>query len=239
MNKGHRGMMFMIFVLFGIFVNLQFRGVILSNTNATPKAKEMASKLIAEREENKRLINQLTSIEAERERLLKNMGTSQNNQEINNLIKIKDYEYFRAGLTPVSGNGVMITLEDALEVGELETKEYIVHDIDLNGILNELKAYGAQAISVNGERIATPTKVICAGPTIIVNESRYPPPYVIKAIGDQDVLFEAIDTMSQVAFMRLMGIRINVAKEDNIVMGRYHFYKPLDVLLNGLEVVVE
>ena len=101
-------------------------------------------------------------------------------------------------------------MEDAPAVGELDIEEYIIHDNNVNDILDELKVNGAQAISVKRRTGCSTTKPVCAGPTIIVNESRYPPPYVIKAIGDPDVLYDAIENMPQVAFMRLTNIRIDV-----------------------------
>jgi hypothetical protein len=60
---------------------------------------------------------------------------------------------------------------------------------------------------------------------------------VIKAIGDPDMLYEAIETMAQVAFMRLANIRINVAKQDDIVINKYNIYTSLEESLKGLEVV--
>jgi cell division protein FtsB len=80
MNKGHSGMMFIIFLLLGILINLQFRGIILSEPNEHTSIKKLAAELEAERKENKKLIEQLESIEAEREQLWKNLGDNLNNQ---------------------------------------------------------------------------------------------------------------------------------------------------------------
>ncbi len=239
MNKGHRGMMFLIFLLFGILINLQFRGIVISESNDGVSVKELTAQLEAEKAENVQLMGQLTNIEAEYEQLLKNIGTNSNNKEINELLKTRDYEYLRAGLVPVTGRGIVITMEDAKTIGELDIKEYIIHDYDVNLILHELKANGAEAISINDERVILTTKPVCAGPTVIVNDNRYPPPYVFKAIGDPDVLFEAINTMPQVAFMRLLGIRVDIVKQDEIVVDRYILYrfKSLDEVFKDLEVV--
>lgn len=237
MNKGHSGMMFIIFLLLGILINLQFRGIILSEPNEGTSARELAAELEAEKNENKKLIEQLESIEAERAQLWKNLGDDLNNQEINNLLKMRDFENLRAGLTAVKGSGIVITMEDAPAKGELDIEEYIVHDNDINNILDELKANGAQAISINGERVMFSTKPVCAGPTIIVNNNRYPPPYVIKAIGDPDILYDAIENMAQVAFMRLANIRINIVRQDDIEINKYNIYTSLEESLKGLEVV--
>jgi uncharacterized protein YlxW (UPF0749 family) len=236
MNKGHFGMMFFIFLMFGILISLQFRGVYGSESGEV-SAKRLTAELEAEKAENAQLLQKISNIESEREQLLKNIGDNFSNSDINDLIKIRDYEYLRAGLIPVSGKGIVITMEDALATGELDIEDYIIHDSDVNAILDELKANGAEAISINGERVIFSTKPVCAGPTISVNESRYPPPYVIKAIGDPDVLYEAIDTMADVAFMRLADIRISIEKQDQIVVDKYHLYRSLDKTFEDLEVV--
>lgn len=236
MNKGC--MMFLIFVVLGLLISLQFRSIVQSKSDNTTTIRELASELEAERAEKERLLEQLVNLEAEHKQLIKNISSNLNDKEAEELLRQRDYEFLRAGLLPVTGRGIIITMEDASEIGELDADDYIVHDRDVNMILDELKVNGAQAISINGERVIFSTKPVCAGPTIIVNERRYPAPYVIKAIGDPDVLFEAIETMAPVAFLRLCGIRIDIVKQDNIVVDGYHFYKtPLNKMFQGLEAV--
>lgn len=237
MSKGLRAITFILFFVFGLLINLQFKGIIMAEPKNGASAKELAAQLELEKSENEKLMEQLINIEAERDMLWRNIGDNLNNQEINELLKQKDYEYLRAGLVTVTGKGIVITMEDAPAKGDLDIEEYIIHDNNVNDILDELKANGAQAISINGERVVLTTKPVCAGPTIIVNESRYPPPYVIQAIGDPDLLYEAIENMPQVAFMRLTNIRIDVEKKDEITINRYRMYSTLENSLKGLEVV--
>lgn len=237
MSKGLRAITFILFFVFGLLINLQFKGIIMAEPKNGASAKELAAQLELEKSENEKLMEQLINIEAERDMLWRSIGDNLNNQEINELLKQKDYEYLRAGLVTVTGKGIVITMEDAPAKGDLDIEEYIIHDNNVNDILDELKANGAQAISINGERVVLTTKPVCAGPTIIVNESRYPPPYVIKAIGDPEILYEAIENMPQVAFMRLTNIRIDVEKKDEITINRYRMYSTLENSLKGLEVV--
>jgi len=158
------------------------------------------------------------------------------------LIEKRDYEYFRAGLTPVTGDGITIIMQDAQlddNVENINYADYIVHDADINGIINELRIHGAEAISINGERIIGTSRLVCAGPTIFLNVSRYPPPYVIKAIGDPDELYEAINQMTSVAVMRFYGITVDVTKEYGMVIEKFRLYQTMDKLLSGLEVVTQ
>ena len=66
MNKGHRGMMFLIFLLFGILVSVQFRSIVQSDSKETITIKELAAELEFERAEKARLQEELNNLEAER-----------------------------------------------------------------------------------------------------------------------------------------------------------------------------
>lgn len=127
---------------------------------------------------------------------------------------------FLAGLTDVTGPGVIVTLNDskkrfpdaplAVQMGG------IVHDTDINQVINELKAAGAEAVSLNDERVVALTAVRCAGPTVYCNNSPQTPPYVIQAIGDPTVLAQAMrlpgGIYDQLSDMDPEMIRISQAK---------------------------
>lgn len=236
MNHGHKMMLFLIFLLFGIMLTLQFRSI-LENTSEIASARDLAVRLEGERAKGQELRDTLSAMEAEMAMLEKNLSATRKNPEMVELIKARDFEYFRAGLTPVSGDGIIITMQDAPAAGEMEIEDYIIHDSDINAILSELRSQGAQAISINGERIIGTSRLICAGPTIFLNESRYPPPYVIKAIGDPDVLFDALDQMTNVAVMRFYGIQVDIAREYGMTIDRYRNYQSLEQMFSHLEVV--
>lgn len=237
MKKTYSIIMFIGFLLLGVLINVQLRSNIADNPNAGVSIRSYAVELENERNENKRLMEQIANKEAELEELWHNLGNDLNNQEINNLLVTRDYEYLRAGLSTVSGRGIVITMEDAAARGDLDVNEYIIHDGNVNDILKALKENDAQAISINGERVDFTTKPVCAGPTIIVNDSRYPPPYVFEVIGDPDILYEAIETLPQVAFMRLTDIRIQTEKREEININRYRAYSSLGNLYKGVEVI--
>lgn len=59
---------------------------------------------------------------------------------------------------------------------------YLVHDEDILKVVNELRAAGAEAISINGQRLIANSEIICSGPTIRVNRRPLAPPFVIKAL---------------------------------------------------------
>ena len=103
---------------------------------------------------------------------------------------------FLAGLTEVSGPGIVVTLNDSKKrfpdaPVEVENAG-IIHDSDINGVVNELKAAGAEALSINKQRVVGLTAARCAGPTVYVNNIPQTPPYIIQAVGDGDTLATAL-----------------------------------------------
>jgi uncharacterized protein YlxW (UPF0749 family) len=74
-----------------------------------------------------------------------------------------------AGLTEVEGPGVKVVLKDNPEAGMMPTDGDLIHDIDVLRITNELFNAGAEAISVNGQRLVSLTDIRCAGTIINVN----------------------------------------------------------------------
>lgn len=111
--------------------------------------------------------------------------------------ELEDRAYLLAGLTPVQGPGVIATLTDSKK--RLPTMPAgiqppnLIHDTDINQVINELKAAGAEAISVNGQRLVTTSAIRTAGPTMLVNNTPQTPPYVIKAIGAPKTLVGALN----------------------------------------------
>lgn len=106
-----------------------------------------------------------------------------------------DRERIVAGMVALQGPGVVAGFDDStarsVAPGE-DPANYILHDYDLRDILNALWIAGAEAISLNGERIVSNSSLYCVGSTILCNTTRLSPPYVIHAIGDPAALEAAL-----------------------------------------------
>ncbi len=91
----------------------------------------------------------------------------------------------QAGLMAMKGPGVIVRMADSPRSPgpDEDPYFYIVHDVDMQALVNELWAAGAEAVSVNDQRMVTRSSIRCVGPTILVNANRLASPYVIKAIG--------------------------------------------------------
>ena len=102
-----------------------------------------------------------------------------------------------AGLTEVRGPGIVFVLQDSRKGPpsnrQFEKDNYIIHDYTIQQAINELNASGAEAISINGQRIIGRTPIRCAGPTAIVNDVRIGSPFEIRAVGNPDTLWSGLN----------------------------------------------
>ncbi|HEU5299514.1 MAG TPA: DUF881 domain-containing protein [bacterium] len=93
-----------------------------------------------------------------------------------------------SGHTHLAGPGVIVELDDSplpLRPGD-DPNTVILHYTDLQGVVNDLYASGAEAVAINGERIISLTGLNCVGTTIIANAKRLAPPYRVTAVGPPD-----------------------------------------------------
>lgn len=100
-----------------------------------------------------------------------------------------------AGLTKVTGPGIRIILDDASErdINDEDLNYYIIHEEYIRQIVNWLWNGGAEAISINGQRVVGSTEIFCSGAFIQINGTRQMPPYVIEAVGDVNYLQSALN----------------------------------------------
>ena len=92
----------------------------------------------------------------------------------------------RAGVTPARGPGIVVTLEDssASRSPTGDPNDLIVHERDIQTVVNALWGAGAEAVAVAGERLTSGSAVRCAGNTLLLHGTLRSPPYEISAIGD-------------------------------------------------------
>ncbi len=101
-----------------------------------------------------------------------------------------------AGRTAVQGPGVRVELWDSpySEPPEGYTVDsLVVHQQDVDGVLNGLRAGGAEAIAVQGHRVTSTTSIRCVGNVLLVDGRIYSPPFVIEAIGNPQELTDAVN----------------------------------------------
>jgi uncharacterized protein YlxW (UPF0749 family) len=109
-----------------------------------------------------------------------------------------------AGLTAVRGPGITAVLTDSTlpESPTGNLNDLVIHEQDLQAVINALWAGGAEAMSVNGQRILATTAIRCVGNTLLLHGAVYSPPYVIEAVGDRVALRAELNRDPAVAQFR-------------------------------------
>lgn len=118
------------------------------------------------------------------------------------------------------GPGVTVTLDDApvdfgLDAGT-NVNETVVHQQDVDAVMNALWRGGAEFMAVQGERISPRTPVRCIGNVILVGSNSYAPPYHIEAVGDVDGMLAALDSDPSVAVYKTAAQRYNLGWQVNV-----------------------
>jgi uncharacterized protein YlxW (UPF0749 family) len=100
-----------------------------------------------------------------------------------------------SGLTEVQGPGIVLTLQDAKPRSHraFDNARFTIHDYDLQMVVNELIASGAEAIAIDGQRVVSRTAIRCVGPAIMINSIPVAMPYEIVAIGDPGAMASGLN----------------------------------------------
>ncbi len=225
--------LFIIFAIFGMIVTVQIRSTVSMQKQSalTLDYNRLKSQLDTRVKEGEQYKAQIAELEHKKEDFLKaSPGTNTSNSLKNELDSLK----FISGLTDVTGDGVVITLNDAENPDPASQMNYIIHDYEVYGIINDLRDAGAQAIAINDERLIATSEQICTGPTIKINKNRYAVPFEIKAIGDPDKLYSAIKNSDVVSGLIQYKKRVTVEQKNNIVIPK--FMNDINGLISKLEV---
>ena len=169
-----------VFMVLGFMLSVQYKSTEQQRTIRMDRVEDLSERLKIMQAENKQLLDEIEALRKHGA----GAATDSGMERLNIL----------AGSTDVEGEGVEIVLDDSnlARSANENPNLYIIHDEDLLRVLNELCAAGAEAISINDQRIVATTEVRCAGPTVSVNNVRSAPPYVIKAIGNPKNLTSAL-----------------------------------------------
>jgi uncharacterized protein YlxW (UPF0749 family) len=102
-----------------------------------------------------------------------------------------------AGLTPMSGPGLTVELDDApaekISAADVDPNYLVVHQQDIQAVVNAMWAGGAEGITIQGQRVISTTGIKCVGNTVVLHGIPYSPPYVVTAVGDPASMLTAIN----------------------------------------------
>lgn len=132
-----------------------------------------------------------------------------------------------AGLVAVEGPGILVLLDDSrteIPAG-VDPNQYIVHEHDLRDIVNVLWMAGSEAMAINDERLVSHSSIYCVGSTVMVNDTRLSPPYLIKAIGNPRVQADYVRNPSYLQSLKdkqsLYGLRFEVSLLNSVTLPAY------------------
>jgi uncharacterized protein YlxW (UPF0749 family) len=225
-------------VVLWLSLALQFRSVQanLNGVAPTQKSKELVEELKTVKEEKQRLQGEISAIEKQ----IKEIEEAESTQET--LAKqirseIEKYKVL-SGFKPVKGTGVVMVIDDPPADPEFPTDRSIIMDRyeRLLEVVNRLNDAGAEAISINEQRIISRTEISLAGNNININAIPTAPPFIIKAIGNPDDLEATLNIRYGIVWQMKEkdGLQVAVKKQDEVLISgytgtiKYRFAKPIE-----------
>lgn len=219
--KSYYWFLLLVGLVMGIILAVQFRLTreITKDIPSQETAIALSEKLELAREDREKLQFQVDELRVRLDQAVAGPELAMLNEEV-------DRARGQAGMTEISGPGVEVTLNDSLNVLEpgQDPDLFVLHDEDVLAVLNELKAAGANAIAINGQRIISTTEVRCIGPTILMNKNqRLSPPFVILAHGNPETLANSLKMRNGVVYnlQQFYGIQVDVKKVDEVTIPAY------------------
>ena len=185
----------LVFLVLGLLATVQWRtqAAVSATTTSPDQSRDLSALTIQRLEaEQKELKDQLAGLEkkaAQYQQL-----TTSGKESLQDLQQELVRQKMLAGITPLKGPGVKVRLDDSQRTPppNADVNNYIIHDYQLRDVVTALWRAGAEAISLNGERIVGTSSIYCVGSTILVNSTRLSPAYEFLAIGDPAKLEKAL-----------------------------------------------
>ena len=210
----------------GLFFGLTWRSQPQANTRATGQGSgrvwASVQQLEAEQQELKDTLSELRQELTERQQ-----AVAAQTDLLQELDAELDRQQLLVGLMPLHGPGVMVTLDDSeVRIPQgADPNAYVIHEYDLRDIVNLLWMAGSEAIAINDERLVSNSSIYCAGSTVMVNNTRLSPPYVIRATGNPRVLQDYLRNPSYLTNLkdkqRLYGLRFEVMGHTDLTLPAY------------------
>jgi len=136
-----------------------------------------------------------------------------------------------AGLTPVVGPGLTVTLDDAppQAAGDLTSQtvvdNLVIHQADVQGVVNAMWAAGADGVAIMGQRLIATSAVICVGNTLLLQGRKYSPPFVVTAVGSATQMRQELDASYEVGLLEdaveAYGLTFEVTDQRELELPAY------------------
>jgi len=203
-------------LLLGILVAIQLKSVNSTENQLllqNKRTEELRDELITLQNSNRDLAERYASLKDYVAQL--ESQTASTDENLKAILEEKRKSEVYAGLTDVSGPGIVVTLSAGTDSS--------IRDLDVRMVVNELRAAGAQAICVNEERMVAMSEIRLGGQYIVINGKPFPSnqPFVVRAITRPDDAERALTMLNGVAdHLKFYSIDTTVEKLDKVTIPR-------------------
>lgn len=218
-------------VLAGILAMTQFKAqqIIQRNTSGNLRSEDILTALVQTEEQTQNLEQESVSL---KKRLTDYQQTSDVTKNLESELRATR---LRAGLEPLKGPGLVVTLNDSELKHEQGTdpNNYFIHESFLREIVNSFWTGGAEGVAVNNLRLVAGSEIFCGGTTIFINKVLVAPPYTLMAIGDPKALKVSVnmDVMPLLSSLQQQyGIKVEVKEMQEITLPAFKAVPPLNFI---------
>lgn len=220
LNRWGLSLTVVLFVL-GLFLSFQWRSEREKPEAQDSRAREVYGMTL------KRLEEEQKRLKGEVEQLQKEVQAYQElvtlrRDTLGELAEELRLQRIAASLVPLKGPGLKGVLDDSKRTpapGE-NPNLYIIHDYQLRDVVSLLWQAGAEAVSINTERLVATTSIYSSGGTIMVNSTRLSPPFAIQALGDSDRMMDLVGQPSSLRTLKAQaeayGLSLSFQKEKEL-----------------------
>ena len=138
-----------------------------------------------------------------------------------------------AGFEAATGEGLVVNLDDGEVPAGGNPNDYVIHSQDVQAIANGLWSAGAEAVSVNGERVLPTTALLCVGNTLLINGSVHAPPYEFAAVSAAEDFLDRFDADPLVtdfaSIARQFGLGYSRTARSEVVVPAFEGLAPIRI----------
>jgi uncharacterized protein YlxW (UPF0749 family) len=211
---------------FGVPVVCLLAGLLLAATHGVSGGAEIrrsdAPRLVDLVREAQLSVNQLS---AERDQLANEIDSTHlrsSDAALSAMLRRSAELAGEADMDPVHGPGLVVTLQDAQRDAngrfprDASPDDLVVHQQDIQAVLNALWSAGAEAIQMQDQRIIATSVPRCVGNTLLLNGRTYSPPYTITAIGDAAAMQAALAAAPLVVLYKQYVVRFGLGYQEEV-----------------------
>ncbi|WP_207727037.1 DUF881 domain-containing protein [Anaerosolibacter carboniphilus] len=213
-------------LILGLVLSIQFKNVQGSDLDwggSTQQFQQISRDLKKEKEDKQQLLGQVDLLQR-RMKEIEDKESQEDGQLKNLSAELEKYKMI-SGVRAVKGKGVVVVVDDP-PIGPDHPSDLSVIMINydlLLSLMNKLNDAGAEAISINDQRIVSNTEIHLAGNNVNINSVPTSPPFIIKAIGNPDTLEAALNIRFGIIWQMkdTYNLQVSIKKGEEVMIPRY------------------